>query len=705
MYRTYDDRWWYGGLFRKDLISQHGSKHDKKGCEKTQKNRVYLSDVIDLGEKIIVAKPVDIVRTTTQKGRDSVDSKKSDIKTIYNYTYFKDYVEFYHYIKHTNVKQRMFHEVTPEYSSQKARFDIDIERQKYEAFVTTVGKATPESSTSFAKFGDHVKDLVIRNVIEVLKDYCLPLNLERDVCVFTSHRSSKRSYHIVINRYFHYGSIQAQEFHRLCLEKCKSHIDVKLFKTFIDAGIYDKNHPLRTCHSVKKENGVCYEKKFVEEFTFEGKMYTHQLTDEAFSEEEEEAMSDKIRKLHILHRSLITYTNESVPLPSFPITRIEREAVISMSEEIYKECCALVANWDKKGIFTVEGEENGQIHLSRNAPSLCEICRPNRKDTGESAVHDNMNAFCYIHRGYLYWHCYRAKGYSGICLGKLKSYRNQADCLMDDYLKDIMQDEGKECIILEEDGTEYRPPEDKNSYENEVLEIKVDSKNSESCSESNSVESRDGGESFSDDSLDDESEDVSFTKITVIASNKSKLGVLPPANKVMVDGTDSFLIKISRIVSAEKTLPIICTKVNSPILEEKVFTTCKEKTVSFITKGKAKESTLNVTVEDGKQTLNFAQTLRQQSKCRVKYTTKNTATKFTTKILMETTTFNSSSSSDISNSVRSSSIKNKKTLGASLSSLNRSQELTKNKESIPVKFSSNKRDFTLNSLSHKHINR
>jgi hypothetical protein len=602
MYRTYESRWWYGGLYRKDY-----------GTKGSDKKRVYLSDAENLEGKIIIAKPVDLVYVTSPK--------QDKVKTIYNYTCFKDYVEFYHYIKHTNCKDRIFHEVTPEHVPQKARFDVDIERDKYEGFVKILGQDA--KSTSFAKFGNYVKDLVIRNVIQVLKEYGLTLDLSRDVCVFTCHRSSKRSYHIVINRYFHYGSVQAQEFQRLCLQKCASQVEIKLFKTFIDPGIYDKNHPLRTWHSVKKEQGVCYEKKFSEEFTFEGLKYTHQLVDEAFSEEEDdEVMSDKIRKLHILHRSLITYTHESVPLPSFPVTKIDREQVSVISGETYKECCQLISAWDPKGIFTLAGEEDGQIHLLRNSPSLCEICRPIRESAGVSAVHDSMNAFCYIHRGHLYWHCYRAKGHSGICLGKLKSYRSESDRVIDDYLKTIVQEEG--CRILEEDGTEYHPEEDASSYEDEVIRIAVDSESASS----------DTGESFSDDALDD-LEDISFTKVTVIASNKLEPSLpLFPVKRVTHDGTDSFLLQVSTVPIPVLTVPIPVLTVPIPVrtvpIPVRTEVKSRNKLDPAAGKGKDKES-------DFIQPFNFAQSLRQQSKSRVKYISKQDV-KLTTKVLIESFT-------------------------------------------------------------------
>ena len=587
MYRPYDSRHWYAGLSRKDLQSQHLAPNAAPASIK--RDRVFLSDTTDLTGKIVIAKAVDI------------ECDKAT-KKVYNYSVFRDYVELYHYIKDTPPKERVFHEISMEHAPQKARFDIDIEKKKYHAFVTTVLKR--KGQASFTLFGDCVKDLVIRNVIAMMKELKLPFDISKDMCIFTSHRSNKRSYHIIINRYFHFGSVQAKEFHLRCFRKCESVVDTQLFSTFVDDSIYDRNHPLRTWHSVKEEEGIYYKKEFQPKFTFDSEKYVHNLRDEGFSEEEEDEdtadkLKKKIDKLHTLHRSLITCVNESTPFPTFYVAEKVRDHVASMSDSTYLECCALITAWDEEKIFLISGEENGLILLERQATSVCEICEPIRRGTGEAPTHDKLHPFCYIHNGSLYWHCRSAKGHSGIFLGKLKTVCCLADTLLDDYIKDLMTEQQQDYTLLEEDGTEH-------------LTAGSGGFNQEAAGYGGSSE---------DSSNDDDLEEVVYRrKANYPHASVEDVKAPLPCLQLSVE-IDHIVNRVCmpKEPCTQKVVDLKPEKVESKVTKERYIPSDIK---SVLTKEKGKTKDVGVS-PPSVTTLNFAQSLRQNSKCKVKYVSKS----------------------------------------------------------------------------------
>lgn len=373
--RARDEKRWVYGLFRKDET------------EGIQKASSYISDNLD-GDELIISKPV------------LLTSDKGETKEVRAYTTFTDYISLYSYIKARPLSERQFHEVCPSNHKQKPKFDIDIDLPAYREFAYV--------GMSFEQLGEYVKDMVIRAAIAVLKAYNVAVDISRDICIFTSHGMQKRSYHVLLSRYYHFSNEQAREFYELCSRVHVGELDQALFARFVDSHVYAANASLRVSGCVKP--GSDRVKRYCSDFTYEGATYSHLLTDPKAWDGR--PVTDRMREMLVLSHSLVTFCEGLTAMPVFAVARKvwERE-VEEISPETYDECKAFLATWDIQGAYEIDGESEGKIQLPRVRPSYCESCK---------RVHHEMPGFAHIIDGVLYVHCGRCSGI-GRRVGSLSS--------------------------------------------------------------------------------------------------------------------------------------------------------------------------------------------------------------------------------------------------------------------------------------------
>jgi len=355
-------------------------------------------------------------------------------KTYYNYTAFDSYPDIYKYLISVNDSERRLHEVIGEFKVQKPRFDIDVDMDKYQKAIKL---DLDYESMTIEEMGEYVKDMVISSIITImkLKDYIL--DLDKDFMIFTSHGTdskgkAKRSYHIILNRYFHYGCAQADAFYHEC---AKVSDDIDLFNLLVDGLIYRRGGSLRMIWSTKVDN-VERIKKYTPRFDWKGKPYHHHLD---IAIEEDENPSPELQKMFILANSLITFVEECVPMPVFAVRKKAHKDNISLSDEAYKECKEIISNWDVEKIFQIEGSEDGIISLARLSPSYCILC---------DRVHEKMGTFCYLVQAQLFWHCGHAKR-AGIALARVKSIKSNTEIFVEHILGEgqiTFQDEDGQVI-------------------------------------------------------------------------------------------------------------------------------------------------------------------------------------------------------------------------------------------------------------------
>lgn len=358
--------------------------------------------------------------------------------TYYNYAAFDSHWDVFHFLKKEPQWRRQYHEVIPEFREQKPRFDIDVDIEKYRL----AKKADPEiRKMSLGEVGDLVKDMVLEAAKKVMKKHDIDLDFNADIMVFTSHGKEKRSYHIILNRYFHSCCAQAYAFYIECKRVC---LYPELFELLVDPGIYTKNHSIRLlwCNKLSDLSRV---KKYTPEFTYHGRKYRHIIT-QYFEGYEDQNYDEELTKLIVFGNSLVTFTAECSPMPKFPVKTKKYVDTEEIDDDTFEKCKAIVDKWDKDNVFEVLEAEKGRIMMKRLVPSYCDICK---------RVHDKRNPFCYILNGGLYWHCVQGKGKPGICLGRIPGKMSRVEmriCQIFELKKATITDENG-VVIYDDDVT------------------------------------------------------------------------------------------------------------------------------------------------------------------------------------------------------------------------------------------------------------
>jgi rubrerythrin len=340
------------------------------------------------------------------------------------YTSFNNYIELHEFIKETPRHERVFHEVALANNNQKPRFDIDISIEDYVKFFG--------SDRQFVEFGEWMKDVVIETCIEVLRSYNIALEIDRDFAVFSSNSTTKRSYHIILNRFYHHGCEQAKEFYNKCLNCLVNEDTKKIFKTFVDDAAYNKNKSLRLLLSIKGTRVKNYERTF----SYKGTQYT-QVIDRLSTGKIDIGLQNKI----ILSVSLVTFTSDSSPMPSFPVALLSKQLrSAEIPDTVLKECFQILNVWNSNNVFEVSGTDDGKICLKRLKSSHCQIC---------NRVHESFPSFCYIDDGCLMYHCGRAKATSGIQIAKLSTVMSGLDTRLRNYrtTKGLVLDNDVHCLL------------------------------------------------------------------------------------------------------------------------------------------------------------------------------------------------------------------------------------------------------------------
>jgi hypothetical protein len=438
---------WYNGLFNKQT--------DKKTNKK-----IYLSDSVkNLENSLIVAKAVSFqsdtpfksginrhskTKNNMNKQADEQTGKCVEMNTVNHeymtYKSFANYVELYKYIKKSEVEERLYHEITPENSKQKPRFDIDIKKDEYLEYFKEFRDNNGEQQLlkNFIMFGEYIKDLVITNACKVLVNLKINPDISKDFMVFESHGINKISYHIILNRYYQYGCKQSRAFYMACLEYCDTLEAKAIFNRFVDKSIYSKNKPLRIIWSVKCNDTEYRVKKYTKEFKYRFRTISHYIPEIDTQE------SQDVARMTILFHSLITCTDEAEPLPILNTKDNNRydsstSELTDLEEKTYAICKEHIKKWDTSSVFDIGDYQGSKIHLIRLENTYCPICK---------RVHES-NPFCYIRDGNLYWHCGRAEGMIGVFIANISDGNNIShDNQLMERIKNYRLANGKEPIDI-----------------------------------------------------------------------------------------------------------------------------------------------------------------------------------------------------------------------------------------------------------------
>ena len=370
------------------------------------------------------------------------------VQSYFRYTAFRSYPEIYKYLVSICPEERRLHEIVGEYVPQKPRFDIDVDYDKY---LLALQIDQEYENDSIMTLGNRIKDIVIESVITIMKLKNYELDLDKDFMIFTSHGidskgRDKSSYHIILNRYFHHGCAQAGALYTECM---KISADPKLFNLLVDGSIYRRGGSLRMMWS-SKVNNMSRVKRYTPEFTYKTTNYQHSIDMDTL-------ITPELQQMFILASSLITFVDESSPMPVLCTPNSDRPENECLTAEIYTECKKLIKAWDLNKSYFVDGTQNGIITLARLSPAYCILC---------DRVHSNMGTFCYLAQSQLFWHCGHARGKGSVCIGRIQSIKTAAEA----FVEGIYNNLNASVIFLDTTG-ELISPGTSVTYSSPVLSL------------------------------------------------------------------------------------------------------------------------------------------------------------------------------------------------------------------------------------------
>jgi len=294
------------------------------------------------------------------------------------YAYFSSYIEFFHYSKHFQNIDKNFYEIIFGEFSQKPHFDIDIDKNVC---------LSVYPNTDYIIIGQQLKDSVITACREIIPT----LDIEKDVLIYTSHGTTKQSYHIVINNYYHDSNIEAKAFfEEVCLK-------IPSYAEFIDPSVYSPRQQFRILGSQKTQSQR--PKLFNEQFRYLDTIYNHQYI--------ETIDSYDFWELTILSEALVSFTSNCRYIPSLVKEKLYEYnySTMDLSEHTIHQCLEMLKNkMEEEGYrcpFSFLETEGSLILLRRESPSTCPICK-------KKEPHEHENSYMYIYNNKLYWDCRRS---------------------------------------------------------------------------------------------------------------------------------------------------------------------------------------------------------------------------------------------------------------------------------------------------------
>jgi hypothetical protein len=294
-----------------------------------------------------------------------------------------------------------------------------------------------------------IKDDLILSILKVFNEYSISFELDKDILVFTSHSLEevdsscnkesispkfKRSYHIIIDNYFHENNLESQAFAHLVIAKMKDE-----YKPYVDTSVYKPLQQFRIYGNQKR--GSNRPKIFCETWSLCGNVVTYPYP--KFS-------SDMQKEIYILGVSLVSNCKGCKSLPTFRPTyqllidakrqaALESYDVDDLNSELAKRAMIVLAKsagltiYDPIFPYKLRKINGNLLDLKRTRPSRCKIC---------DRVHEHIDPFLIVKdENMVYYGCRRANNKT-IHVGNI---------ITEDYIKD---DASKIDTTVDED-----PPE------------------------------------------------------------------------------------------------------------------------------------------------------------------------------------------------------------------------------------------------------
>jgi hypothetical protein len=349
------------------------------------------------------------------------------------YSLFPTVKEVYEYQKKFNLQYRSFLEIIPGETPQKQHYDIDISPDKLALFGMPndlieilnnndiKNAKAQEATVALDEIAKQTIDLLVKAINKVYLELNIKLQ-QSNISIYTSHSFSKRSFHVIIQGYYH----RSNENCKYLYHRTMSHFGDRSagYQNIIDPKVYSSLQQFRLLYSQKPNSG---RPKILTTGTVNAKDSEHQATTGCL-------------EFHLLCQSMIAYTKDCV-LVETPLTNSKPKRIADgdLTHQQIDEAlkCAITAGVTT-ATFEVYKVESCLISLKRRMPSYCRLCR---------RIHDNDNAFIIVNEGGVFFYCHRNTKVPLHC-GTVALASNIASC--DEDLLDVDPSDLPQFIIGDE---------------------------------------------------------------------------------------------------------------------------------------------------------------------------------------------------------------------------------------------------------------
>jgi len=313
---------------------------------------------------------------------DEVNQKSNKL-----YTYFDSYIKFAIYFLKLKQESRCFYEIIFGEKIQKPHFDIDME---------LVQKSD-------------LREKVLQDLINEIVKLIPKINVERDVCIYSSHGENKISYHVIVNHFYHSNHEQAKAFYYTIMKNLpKEYYD----NNWIDHSVYSKTQQFRIYGSQK--TGTKRTKIFHDEWLLNGKEIIHE-TDEDWEDLD-------MKFLINLDESLIgARVSNATALPDYQVPEeFQKKSYIKgedIQQDVAMEAFYLLAKAlqippdSERFPYKFDRVDSSFVLLRRIKASKCKMCK---------RVHQHENPYLLITEDLnVFFHCRRAPPNKKLYIGSL----------------------------------------------------------------------------------------------------------------------------------------------------------------------------------------------------------------------------------------------------------------------------------------------
>lgn len=342
------------------------------------------------------------------------DKKLEKKDTMLLYAVFQSYLDFVIYFLSFPPELRCFYEIILGEYPSKPHFDLDMSvHEPYQ----------------------EVFNNLIHSIISTLKEKGIILNLEKDICIYTSNKDEKVSYHIVINNYCHSNNKEAKSFYFNVMNKLPPEY---FAKGWIDKSVYSPTQQFRTLGSHKIYSNRF--KRLVEKWNLtysyvneegenvsEVREIVHYFDERELADCSTEEEREKRKFLLQFEESLITARVSSCTMiPSYEVPEVfekTKRNYVPGADVDYDEAMAaltLLAHMagtvpeDRSFPYRLDRLAGPFVVLKRMKPSHCRLC---------NRIHHHQNPYLLIvpENKNVFFHCRRAPATKNLYVGSLLS--------------------------------------------------------------------------------------------------------------------------------------------------------------------------------------------------------------------------------------------------------------------------------------------